>query len=163
MFTSGNTAILLSVGMSAVGLFLIGEVKLKYIVLVMVLLDLVGFARMYNAGGHTAHLGGFMLGILFVYRLRDGVDWADPVNRVTDAIAAWFGPAKQRPAPSRAKMKVTHRGQPGAARKGSAASDSGRDQSFQEKLDSILDKIKENGYENLTAEEKEFLYQASKK
>ena len=31
------------------------------------------------------------------------------------------------------------------------------------KLDAILDKIKEKGYENLTPEEKEFLYKASKK
>ena len=46
--------------------------------------------------------------------------------------------------------------------KGNRASDT-NDLSFQEKLDAILDKIKQQGYENLTAEEKEFLYEASKK
>ena len=35
--------------------------------------------------------------------------------------------------------------------------------SFQERLDLILDKIKAQGYQNLTPEEKEFLHNASKK
>jgi hypothetical protein len=35
--------------------------------------------------------------------------------------------------------------------------------SDQEKLDRILDKIKASGYESLTQEEKDFLYEASKK
>jgi hypothetical protein len=33
----------------------------------------------------------------------------------------------------------------------------------QERLDSILEKIKEQGYENLSPEDKEFLFRASKK
>jgi hypothetical protein len=35
--------------------------------------------------------------------------------------------------------------------------------SHQEQLDAILDKIKQHGYENLSTEEKEFLFNASKK
>jgi hypothetical protein len=38
-----------------------------------------------------------------------------------------------------------------------------REQGFQERLDTILDKIKQSGYESLTPDEKEFLYQASQK
>jgi hypothetical protein len=34
---------------------------------------------------------------------------------------------------------------------------------YQAQVDHILDKIKREGYESLTAEEKEFLFQASKK
>ena len=48
--------------------------------------------------------------------------------------------------------------------KGEQRSDRSRKQSdHQEQLDAILEKIKEAGYESLTAEEKEFLFQASKK
>jgi hypothetical protein len=35
--------------------------------------------------------------------------------------------------------------------------------SYEQKLDEILKKIKREGYEKLTDEEKEFLFQASKK
>jgi hypothetical protein len=38
-----------------------------------------------------------------------------------------------------------------------------KEHGFQERLDTILDKIKQSGYESLTTEEKEFLYQASQK
>ena len=37
------------------------------------------------------------------------------------------------------------------------------DQTFQEQLDGILDKIKQSGYESLSQEEKDFLYKASQK
>ena len=43
-----------------------------------------------------------------------------------------------------------------------ARSDKNED-SFQEKLDAILDKIKAQGYESLSQEEKDFLYEASQK
>jgi len=142
-------------------LMLLGEVKLKYIVLVLVLLDLVGIASQSNSGGHAAHLGGFAMGCLFVYQLRDGRDLAEPVNRTLDLILGWFsfrpqqnGLPKRKTQPS---MKATF-----GKTKGNNVSDN-VDMSFQEKLDSILDKIKEKGYENLTQEEKDFLYNASKK
>ena len=46
--------------------------------------------------------------------------------------------------------------------KGNSKSDP-QDLSFQEKLDAILDKIKAQGYESLSQEEKDFLYEASQK
>jgi membrane associated rhomboid family serine protease len=39
-------------------LFLLGDVKLKYIVATLVFLDLIGMASDINTGGHFAHLGG---------------------------------------------------------------------------------------------------------
>ena len=46
--------------------------------------------------------------------------------------------------------------------RGNASSDS-KGSSYQEQLDAILDKIKDKGYDSLSAEEKEFLFNASKK
>lgn len=142
-----------------VHLLLLGAVKVKYIVLILVLLDLVAIAGAYPAGGHAAHIAGFAMGCLFVFQLRDGRDWAVPVNQVFH----WFGnlfnsnskSKFQRPKnapPMRASFKPTK-----------TASRSEADLSFQEKLDSILDKIKAQGYESLTQEEKDFLYEASQK
>lgn len=143
-------------------LFLLGEVKVKYIVLIMVLLDLVGMANKSNTGGHFAHIGGFAMGCLFVYSLRDGRDLAEPVNRLLGRVSGWLHPnRRRRSAPPKRKPEMAYK-KPFGGSKGHNVTDND-DLSFQEKLDAILDKIKQKGYENLTPEEKEFLYNASKK
>ncbi len=146
-------------------LLLLGEVKVKYIVLVLFLLDLVGIANQSNTGGHAAHIGGFALGILFVYRLRDGVDLAEYVNNVLDSILSVFGSNRSGGKKTKRKpqMAAQRGGLAGKQAKGQSASDSAHEQNFQQKLDTILDKIKEHGYDQLTPEEKEFLFHASKK
>lgn len=141
-------------------LLLLGEVKAKYIVLVMVLLDLIGIVHSSNTGGHIAHIGGFAMGCLIIFRLRDGRDVAEPVNRILDKIGGWFGGGRSG-RPTRRKPQMAYRS-PFGGSKGQAVTDQ-EDLSFQEKLDAILDKIKEKGYEKLTPEEKEFLYKASRK
>lgn len=142
-----------------ISLFLLGGVKVKYVVLVLVLLDLVGIAGTYPAGGHAAHIAGFAMGCFFVFQLRDGRDWAIPINQ----FLAWFGKlfsANPRPKFQRPKNAPTMRANFKGS-KGSRQSDS--EISFQEKLDGILDKIKAQGYESLSQEEKDFLYEASQK
>jgi membrane associated rhomboid family serine protease len=142
-------------------LFLLGEVKVKYIVLVLVLLDLVGIANQSNTGGHAAHIGGFAAGCWFVYQLRDGKDFSEPVNRLLDRLLSLFSPARRQPRKSKRKTQPAFRATFGGA-KGGSAHDT-HDMSFQERLDAILDKIKEKGYDQLNQEEKDFLYEASKK
>lgn len=143
-----------------VALLLLGSVKVKYVVLILVLLDLVGIAGTYPAGGHAAHIAGFAAGCFFVYQLRDGRDWAIPINN----FFAWLGglfSSKPKPKYPRPKNAPSMRATFGGA-KGSTKSDT-HDLSFQEKLDAILDKIKAQGYESLSQEEKDFLYEASQK
>ncbi len=149
-------------------LLFLGDVKLKYIVAVLVFLDLVGVANDINTGGHFAHLGGALFGWFFVFQLRNGVDLSEPVNKVIDGISQFFRNLTEDNPPKRKKPRVVHKASKAAKRasqrrsaRGSRKSDS-KDVSYQEKLDSILDKIKESGYESLTAEEKEFLFNASK-
>ena len=48
-----------------VRLVFLGNVKLKYVALVYVVLDIISI-RQGNAGGHIAHIGGALLGFLFV-------------------------------------------------------------------------------------------------
>ncbi len=146
-----------------VRLILIGEIKLKYIVLIMVLLDLVGVSGMPNAGGHAAHIGGFLLGIAFVYALRDRKDWSEPVNGIINRITSLFsrsGPSRARTR-SNPKMRVTHNRS--ASQRPTPPPAPGNSPSHQEKLDTILDKIKQHGFDQLSQEEKDFLYEASKK
>lgn len=150
-------------------LILIGDVKLKYIVIFMLLLDIIGLANMSNTGGHLVHLGGAAMGFFFIRQLQEGHDWAKTVNGVLDSITDFFsrlfGGKTSRPKvvyrnPNLKKEKVeTQAGKGRASRKGNSATD----QSHQERLDAILDKIKQSGYDSLTAEEKDFLFNASKK
>jgi len=142
-----------------ISLFLLGGVKVKYIVLVLVLLDLVGIAGTYPAGGHAAHIAGFAMGCFFVFQLRDGRDWAIPINQFLGWCGKLFS-SNARPKFQRPKNAPSMRANFGGG-KGNRQSDS--EISFQEKLDGILDKIKAQGYESLSQEEKDFLYEASQK
>lgn len=134
---------------------IIGTVKLKYIALVVIILDLLG-TMAGNSGGHFAHLGGALFGYLYVLGLRGGYNLGRPVEIARDLF-------EQRPiikkAAPKAKMKVAHRSKLVKPTKKKEKIDT----SNQERLDQILDKIKQKGFDNLSDEEKEFLYQASKK
>lgn len=150
---------------------LIGDVRLKYIVLFFLLLDIIGFANMENTGGHVAHLGGALMGFFFTRQLQGGHDWSKPVNQMFDSITDFFarlfgihapGPRVVYRNPdlkTKAKAKAAQSSKGRSSKKGNSSSDL----SHQEQLDAILDKIKHSGYESLTAEEKEFLFNASKK
>jgi|1048.fasta_scaffold07885_3 membrane associated rhomboid family serine protease len=143
-----------------VGLLLLGEVKIKYIVLFMVLIDLVSVTGNQNAGGHAAHLGGFLSGILFVYALRDRKDWSEPINHFLDKLGQLLDAISHRLSRRKSpKMKITY----------SKKNNSGKtaptreEMNHQEKIDAILDKIKQKGFDQLSQEDKDFLYNASKK
>ena len=146
-------------------LLFLGDVKLKYIVAALVLIDLVGMAGNINTGGHFAHLGGAFFGWFFVYQLRQGTDWSIPVNNLLDKIRSFFsgipGKFREERGPKVGYRNPKRTRQNTGRPKGNAASD--QPSSHQEELDAILDKIKQSGYESLTEKEKEFLFNASKK
>ena len=69
-------------------LFLFGNVKLKYLLLAFVVLDLVGIASMSNAGGHFAHLGGGFMGWFLVSQLSKGNDMLQPFVNMMDRLTS---------------------------------------------------------------------------
>ena len=94
--------------------------------------------------------------------LRDGKDLSEWVNNILDTLKSWFSNRpRQQTSPRRRPQPVMKATTFGKA-KGNSVSDESN-YSFQERLDAILDKIKQQGYESLSQEEKDFLYQASKK
>jgi len=152
-------------------LLLFGDVRLKYVVLVMLVIDLFFISKDDNTGGHFAHLGGALMGCIFVLRLRSGQDLSEPVNRLLVAIRSFLkspfpkasGKKKGPKVAYRNPVKTTSGAGKSAQAKGSRSSDSGGSRlSYQEQLDAILDKIKQSGYDSLSKEEKEFLFNASK-
>jgi len=121
----------------------LGNIKLLYIAVAMVVLDVLQIPN-GNAGGHLAHLGGALLGFLMTRYFAQGsalVDWTEQLFR------------PKRKGPLKTVYKSSSPGTP-----------AGRpDETEQDKIDSILDKISKSGYDALTKEEKDFLFKAGKK
>jgi membrane associated rhomboid family serine protease len=119
-------------------LLLLGEVKLKYIALVSVLLDLVGITQS-NAGGHIAHIGGAIFGFVYIkYLYQD----------------KYLLPAFIRNLfVKKSKVKIHYRTTFVKGERNTKPS--------QEEVDLILDKISKSGYDSLSKKEKEQLFKAS--
>ena len=129
-------------------LLLIGRIKLIYLALFTLLLDMLAITSS-NAGGHIAHIGGALLGIWFASRMKEGKDLTAPFNRLIDKIV---NIGKSKP-----KMRVTYK------RGETDYEYNTRKHRESVELDIILDKLKRSGYESLSSEEKKRLFDASKK
>lgn len=137
-------------------LFLLGPVKLKYIAAVSVVLSFIAIAG-GNPGGNLAHMGGALMGYLYMTQLRQGNDWGKPIRYVYDGIRGLFDPKSPKMTVHRGsstKNKTTN--YYSASRKSSSSNVS------EDEIDAILDKINKSGYESLSKEEKQKLYNASK-
>lgn len=150
-----------------VRLFLLGEVQLKYIALISVVLDVISIPN-GNAGGHIAHIGGALYGFFYASGLKRGQNSAEWFERIIDGVSntfnGWFSArsplrpvfrADSNRSAARGSRRSTSRSRSSA--KGQGAEDA------QQRVDAILDKIKASGYSSLTAEEKRFLFDFSKR
>ncbi|WP_106830301.1 rhomboid family intramembrane serine protease [Parabacteroides pacaensis] len=133
-----------------IGLLFIGRIKLIYLAIFTFLLDLLAITSA-NAGGHIAHVGGALLGILYAAMIARGKDMTAPINRVID----WFANLGKR----RPKMKVTYTNR----RRETDYEYNARKNREAEDLDKILEKLRRSGYGSLSADEKRKLFDASKK
>jgi membrane associated rhomboid family serine protease len=133
-------------------LLFLGPVRIKYIALVVIVLSFLGTVGS-NEGGNIAHLGGALIGFVYIKQLQAGVNWGSWITVTLD----WFkGLFKPRP-----KVKVSYRNEEAESyRKAASKKGSGISQA---EIDAILDKISAGGYESLSKEEKEKLFNASKK
>lgn len=165
-YLMGASAAVLSLGIAVacykpdepIQLFLFGTLKLKYLAVIMIVLDMLSLDS-YNAGGNLAHLGGALAGLAFGFSLRKGIDLTFWVNPIIDWLANLI-PARHH------KMKVIYR-RP-KHEKANRVVD--LDQEYRDckkkemdQLDAILDKIKHSGYECLSETEKQQLFDQSRK
>jgi membrane associated rhomboid family serine protease len=137
-------------------LILIGPVKIKWIAAAVVLISLAGI-NSGNTGGEVAHLGGALLGFIFIKQLQAGRDLGRPVQ----AVGNWFSNLTSR-RPAMRVSSTTRRPEPvTASSTGSAKKPAAPGQPLQDEIDNILDKISRSGYESLSKEEKQKLFRAS--
>ncbi|MDF9800728.1 membrane associated rhomboid family serine protease [Catalinimonas alkaloidigena] len=133
-----------------IALILLGPVRIKYIAIFYVILSFAQSAGP-NAGGELAHLAGAALGFIYIKQLQSGNDLGKPLASFFSFIKSFF---VRQP-----KVKVSYRN---AQKKRSNGRPTADTQSKQEEIDAILDKISESGYDSLTKEEKQKLFDASK-
>ncbi|SMO87470.1 Membrane associated serine protease, rhomboid family [Saccharicrinis carchari] len=132
-----------------VHLIFLGPVKLMYLAIGMLILDLIAIPTLSNTGGHLAHIGGALLGMYFASRGTKGKDITMRFNRFMDSLVSMFS---RKP-----KMRVTHSNKPPT----NDMEYNARKRKKQGEIDRILDKIKTSGYDSLSKQEKDDLFNAS--
>ncbi len=133
-------------------LFLFGRISLKYIALVIIILDVLNIQN-GNAGGHIAHLGGALYGFLFVSQMKRGTNIGSFFEKLRfDTFFNWFKKPKQNfrdvytnKRPSKDENYLRKKAEE------------------QAQIDEILEKIKKSGYDSLSSNEKAKLFSASNK
>ena len=138
----------------SINLLLIGRIKLIYLAIGVLLLDIMAITST-NAGGHIAHIGGALLGILYASLYNKGKDITGFINKAIDRVVNM---TKRKPV-----FKVYSQD---TSKSHKVETD---DEYLQRKkkenaaIDEILDKLKRSGYESLSAADKKKLFDASRK
>ncbi|NCU33465.1 MAG: rhomboid family intramembrane serine protease, partial [Candidatus Moranbacteria bacterium] len=127
-----------------------GPVKLKYVALVFILIDLLSI-QSGNAGGHIAHLGGALAGFLYIALGKQSATTKKNTFRLQDFFASIRKKQKHG-------FKEVHRNR----RPLTDEEYNLKRMEKQKEIDKILDKIAKSGYESLSKQEKETLFKQSK-
>ena len=137
-----------------VNLLIFGAVRLKWIALIYLVLDLVSIRQGNNSGGHLAHVGGALYGYLAATQLKKGSDWSgafmDQLQRIGSLFTRRKGPRLRVEKMDRRKVRVLQDSDFNATKRAK-----------EERVNAILDKISRSGYDSLSKEEKDFLFRAS--
>ena len=136
-----------------------GVIPVPLIVLAVLYLlaDLSGIAAPKAEGDNTAyfaHLGGALFGALSIIKIHSH---RNILNRLENWVYSFKLPRFRR----KTKMKAYKGG--GEARYMSDEEFNASKKQRQERVDAILDKISKKGYEGLTKEEKDFLFNESQR
>lgn len=161
--------IMVAIGVQApnyrINLLIVGSVAMKWVVLTTLFLMLIS-SEDSNLGGSVAHIGGIAVGAVYALLLKTGHDITGTINRLTDGLIGIFKKkktatnSKYHYSPNIEDRPTASQAQQPKARKSS------RSQFVSEKeerVDAILEKIKQSGYASLTKEEKEIIFSVGKK
>lgn len=151
-FALGSSASVLSILVAAatyqpeyrLNLLLLGQVKMKWIAITFVLIDILTIPH-GNSGGHIAHLGGALWGFLYVIMMKNNIDLSSMFKRKT-------------------RIKVKSRNAENYHQRAKTDEKYNAERAEnQAEIDRILEKIAKNGYSSLNEKEKEFLFRQSNK
>jgi membrane associated rhomboid family serine protease len=119
-----------------IGFLIWRELELKYVALIFVGIDLVSMAG-GNAGGHIAHLGGALMGYIYIKQLQNGLN-----------LGKWFSFDFSKMKNKKKFQVYRNEEKPTKPTPNNEI-----------ELNKILEKISASGYERLSKAEKDFLKQ----
>jgi membrane associated rhomboid family serine protease len=148
------TAISVYVPNYTLQLFLIGRLKIIYLAVILFVFDFFMIPS-GNAGGHIAHIGGalFGAGYALLYKNYHTSFRTNPLQNIIRNFRSLFNNSNKS-----GGSKGAYSGRP--------VSDEAynlQKKERQQKIDEILEKISKGGYDSLSREEKDFLFNASNK
>jgi membrane associated rhomboid family serine protease len=131
---------------------ILGGIPLWVIALIYVIIDFAGLATQ-SFPHHLSHLGGALIGFLYVKQVQKGNDPGGWMHRAYNWFLNLFDPSKRKlkPVPKQQVYYNTKGKEPFVK----------TPNINQKKVDDILDKISEKGYDSLTKEERAILKKAS--
>ncbi len=147
------TAISFYVPNYTIQLFLFGRIRILYLAIALFVFDFFMIPS-GNAGGHLAHIGGALFGVIFsqLYRMTNKQEKTGNYN-------TFFSNLKDR----FQRKQTAYQGPQDYTRPVSDEEYNRKKRENQQRVDDILEKISKGGYDSLTKEEKEFLFKTSSK
>lgn len=143
-----------------VAVFGIFKLRFIFIVLAFILQDIFSLGLNDNVA-HFAHIGGAILGLISIQNMYSSSNIISITHRLDDRLRKFF--AVIFSPRNAAKMKVKKGGTTRSTQFKSDEDFNLEAKQRQERTDAILDKISRSGYDSLTKEEKNFLFNQSSK
>ena len=130
---------------------LFGGIPIWVLTLIYLIIDLAGIP-LSNPGGHIAHLAGALTGFVFIYSFQRGYDWSEWMNNFFDWVNNLFNPDKPKKGRD-IKQELFYKSKTKPYQKTPNITE--------QRVNEILDKINQKGYNSLSDEEKDLLKRAS--
>lgn len=130
---------------------LFGGIPIWVLTTIYLIIDLASIP-LSNPGGHIAHLAGALMGFLFIFSFRRGYDWSEWMNNFFDWVNNLFNPDKPKKGKN-IKQELFYKSDKQPYKKTPNITE--------QRVNEILDKISQKGYNSLTEDEKDILKRAS--
>ena len=130
---------------------ILGGIPLWVLTTIYVLIDLAGIS-LKNTGEYSAHVAGALIGLLFIYSFRRGYDWSEWMSNFFDWVSNLFNPDKPRKGKN-IKQELFYKSSTRPYKKTPNITE--------QRINEILDKISQKGFNSLSEEEKDLLKRAS--
>lgn len=108
----------------------------------------------YRIEVYIPQVAGAAMGFLFIWLIRQGYDWSEWMSNFFDWVNNLFNPDKPKRGQKKVKDQLFYKAAADPYKKTPNVT--------QQRIDAILDKINQQGYNSLSDEEKELLKRASK-
>jgi membrane associated rhomboid family serine protease len=128
-----------------------GGIPVWVITVLYAIIDLALIPK-YSLGGYIHHIAGALMGFVYMMMLQRGKDWGNWMNDFYDWVTNLFNPDKPKKGKS-VKSQLFYKATVQPYTKTPTIT--------QQRIDEILDKISQKGYQSLSEDEKEILKRAS--